>query len=164
MTRRRGFSLVEICVVVMIGVVLLFALLPVALGLLRQQAGLNARSLGIDTWPLLVERLERDAALSSGALVSPPYAAAAFRLQLPPERAEDPEVAWTFGGGQAERTTERRKAGGGVVRATTTWDLPGTLVLDADELAAGRLLLVWDEGSGPEHVALSCGRPTEPAR
>ena len=36
---RRGFSLVEMCVVVMIGVVLLFALLPVAMGLLRQQAG-----------------------------------------------------------------------------------------------------------------------------
>ncbi len=161
---RRGVSLVEMCVVVMIGVVLLFALLPVTLGLLRQEAGLNARSLGIDTWPLLVDRLEADAGRSSGALVSPPFPAAAFRLQLPPERDEDPDVAWTFGDGTAERTTTRKKPGGDVVRATTTWDLPGTLALDADELAAGRLLLVWDDGSGPERVALACGRPTEPAR
>ena len=45
---HRGVSLVEMCVVVLIGVVLLFSLLPVSLGLLRQQAGLTARSLGVD--------------------------------------------------------------------------------------------------------------------
>ncbi len=162
--RRRGFSLVEMCVVVMIGVVLLFALLPVAIGLLRQQAGLNARSLGIDTWPLLVERLGADAGRSSGALVSPPFSSPAFRLHLPPDREEDPDVTWTFGGGTAERTTERKKPDGEVVRATTTWDLPGTLALEPDELEIGRLLLVWDDGSGVEFVALACGRPTEPAR
>lgn len=161
---RRGFSLVEMCVVVMIGLVLLFALLPVALGLLRQQAGLNARSLGIDTWPLLVERLGGDAGRSSGALVSPPFPAAAFRLHLPPERDEDPDVTWTFGDGRAERTTERRKPDGEVVRATTTWDLPGTLALEPGELENGRLLLSWDDGSGAELVAVACGRSTELAR
>ena len=161
---RRGFSLVEMCVVVMIGVVLLFALLPVAMGLLRQQAGLNARSLGIDTWPLLLERLGADAGRSAGALVSPPFASAAFRLRFPPEKEEDPDVTWTFGDGRAERTTERRKPDGEVVRATTTWDLPGTLLLEPDELENGRLLLAWDDGSGPELVALACGRPTENAR
>jgi prepilin-type N-terminal cleavage/methylation domain-containing protein len=161
---RRGFSLVEMCVVVMIGVVLLFALLPVAMGLLRQQAGLSARMLGIDTWPLLVDRLGADAGRCSGALVSPPFPAAAFRLHLPPDRDEDPDVTWTFGDGKAERTTERRKPGGEVVTATTTWDLPGTLALDAGELAEGRLLLAWDDGSGPELLALACGRPTEIAR
>ncbi|MEO8055914.1 MAG: type II secretion system protein [Acidobacteriota bacterium] len=161
---RRGFSLVEMCVVVMIGLVLLFALLPVALGLLRQQAGLNARSLGIDTWPLLVERLGGDAGRSSGALVSPPFPAAAFRLHFPPDRDEDPDVMWTFGNGRVERTTERRKPDGEVVRATTTWDLPGTLALEPEELGNGRLLLAWDDGSGPELVAVACGRPTEPAR
>lgn len=157
-------SLVELCVVVMIGVVLLFALLPVALGLLRQQAGLNARSLGIETWPLLLARLDADAGRSSGALVSPPFPSTVFRLRLPPERDGDPDVTWTFGDGRAERATERRTPGGEDVRATTTWDLPGTLALDPDELAAGRLLLVWDDGSGPERVALSCGRPTERVR
>jgi hypothetical protein len=151
------------CVVVMIGLVLLFALLPVALGLLRQQAGLNARSLGIDTWPLLVERLGGDAGRSSGALVSPPFPAAAFRLHFPPERGEDPDVMWTFGGGRAERTTERRKADGEIVRATTTWDLPGTLTLEPDELENGRLLFAWNDGSGPELLTVACGRPTEPA-
>jgi prepilin-type N-terminal cleavage/methylation domain-containing protein len=161
---RRGFSLVEMCVVVMIGVVLLFALLPVAMGLLRQQAGLNARSLGIDTWPLLVERLGADAGRSSGALVSPPFPSLAFRLRFPPDREDDPDVSWTIGGGRAERTTERKKPDGEVVRATTTWDLPGTLLLDPDELENGRLLLAWDDGSGLELVALACGRPTEPAR
>ena len=161
---RRGFSLVEMCVVVMIGVVLLFALLPVAMGLLRQQAGLNARSLGIDTWPLLVERLGADAGRSSGALVSPPFPSAAFRLRFPPEHEEDPDVTWTFGDGKAERATERRKPDGEIVRATTTWDLPGTLALEPDELENGRLLLAWDDGSGAELVALACGRPTESAR
>ena len=34
---RRGFSLVEMCVVVMIGLVLLFALLPVALELWKHR-------------------------------------------------------------------------------------------------------------------------------
>lgn len=160
----RGVSLMEMCVVVMIGVVLLFALLPVALGLLRQQAGLNARSLGIETWPLLVERLGSDAGRSSGALVSPPFPAATFRLRLPPDRDEDPDVTWTFKDGRAERTSERKRPDGTVVRATTAWDLPGTLALEPDELAEGRLLLVWDDGSGPELVALACGRPTEPAR
>jgi type II secretory pathway pseudopilin PulG len=162
--RGRGFSLVEMCVVVMIGVVLLFALLPVAMGLLRQQAGLNARSLGIDTWPLLVERLSGDAGRSSGALVSPPFASPAFRLQFPPDREEDPDVTWTFAAGKAERTTARKKTDGEVVRATVTWDLPGVLTLDADELANGRLLLAFDDGSGPERVGLACGRPTERAR
>jgi hypothetical protein len=162
--KRRGVSLVEMCVVLMIGLVLLFALLPVSLGLLRQQAGLNARSLGVDTWPLLVERLGSDAARSSGGFVSPPFPAAALRLHLPPGRDEDPDVTWSFADGRAERTVERRKAGGEVVRATTTWDLPGTLSLEPDELAAGRLLFAWDDGSGPELVALACGRPTEPAQ
>jgi type II secretory pathway pseudopilin PulG len=162
--KSRGFSLVEMCVVVMIGVALLFALLPVALGLLRQQAGLNARSLGIDTWPLLVERLSADAARSSGAFVSPPFPSAGFRLQLPPNREEDPDVTWTLAAGTAERTTERKKPDGEVVRATVTWDLPGVLTLDAGELANGRLLLAFDDGSGPELFALACGRPTEPAR
>jgi prepilin-type N-terminal cleavage/methylation domain-containing protein len=161
--RRRGFSLVEMTVVVMIGVVLLFALLPVAMGLLRQQAGLNARSLGLDTWPLLVERLGADAGRSSGALVSPPFPSTAFRLHLPPDREEDPDVTWTVGDGRVERTTERRKSDGEVVRATTTWDLPGSLALDPGELENGRLLLSWDDGSGPELVAFACGRPTEVA-
>jgi hypothetical protein len=162
--RARGVSLVEMCVVVFIGVALLFALLPVALGLLRQQAGLNARSLGIDTWPLLVERLSGDAGRSAGALVSPPFPSAVFRLRLPADREEDPDVTWTFGAGKAKRATERKKRDGGVVRATTTWDLPGTLALDAGELANGRLLLAFEDGSGPELFALVCGRPTERVR
>jgi hypothetical protein len=162
--KARGVSLVELCVVVLIGLALLFALLPVALGLLRQQAGLNARSLGIDTWPLLVERLSGDAGRSSGALVSPPFPAAAFRLHLPPDRDEDPDVTWTFGAGRAERTTERKKPDGDVVRATVAWELPGTLALDGGELANGRLLLAFDDGSGPELFALACGRPTEKIR
>lgn len=148
----------------MIGVVLLFALLPVAVGLLRQQAGLNARSLGIDTWPLLVERLSGDAGRSSGALVSPPFPSPAFRLHFPPDREEDPDVTWSFGAGTVERTTARKKPDGEVVRATVTWDLPGLLTLDGGELAEGRLLLAFDDGSGPELFALACGRPTEKAR
>jgi hypothetical protein len=162
--RARGVSLVELCVVVLIGSALLFALLPIALGLLRQQAGLSAQSLGIDTWPLLVERLSGDAGRSSGALVSPPFPSAAFRLHLPADRGEDPDVTWTFGAGKAERATERKKPDGDLVRVTTTWDLPGTLTLEPGELANGRLLFAFDDGSGPELFALVCGRPTQKAR
>lgn len=161
---RRGFSLVEMSVVVLIGVVLLFALLPVAIGLLRQQAGLGARSLGIDTWPLLVERLTGDAGRSEGALVSPPFPSPAFRLHLPPEHSEDPDVTWTFAPGTAERAVEWRKPDGTLGRTAIAWDLPGRVSLDAGELENGRLLLAFDDGSGPELFALACGRPTERLR
>ena len=162
--KNGGVSLVEMCVVLLIGVVLLFSLLPVSTGLLRQQAGLTARSLGVEAWPLLADRLSGDAARASGALVSPPFPSAAFRLHFPKEHDEDADVTWTFGAGTAERTIERTKEDGTRVTATTTWDLPGALVLDADELENGRLLLAFDDGSGPDLLALSCGRATEQAR
>ncbi len=161
---RRAFSLVEMCVVVLIGVVLLFALLPLAIGLLRQQAGLSARSLGIDTWPLLLERLTGDAGRSSGALVSPPFASPAFRLHLPPERPDDPDVTWSFAPGTAERAVEWKKPDGTFGRTAIAWALPGAVTLDADELGNGRLLLAFDDGSGRELFALACGRPTERLR
>lgn len=162
--RGRGVSLVEMCVVVMIGVSLLFALLPIAIGLLRQQAGLGARSLGVEAWPLLVERLTGDAGRSSGAFVSPPFPSPVFRLHLPAARDGDPDVTWTFGAGKAARATERKRPDGEIVRATVTWDLPGVLALDPDELENGRLLLAFDGGAGPELLALAFGRPTEPVR
>ena len=159
--RIRGFSLVEMCVVVLIGVVLLFSLLPVSLGLLRQQAGLDAKRLSVEMFPLLWERLSADFARASGAAVSPPFAAPAFRLDLTPLREEDPEVSWTVIGSVVARTSVRRKPDGESVAATTSWTLPGRLSLDAEELALGRLLLRWDEGRETELIALACGRPTE---
>ncbi len=161
---RRGFSLVEMSVVVLIGVVLLFALLPVAIGLLRQEAGLGAKTLGIDAWPLLVERLTGDAGRSSGALVSPPFSSPFFRLHLPAGREEDPDVVWTFAPGRAERTVAWRKPDGSLGRTSIAWELPGDVSLDAGELENGRLLLAFDDGSGPELFALTCGRPTERVR
>ena len=161
---RRGFSFVETCVVLLIGVVLLFALLPVAIGLLRQQAGLGAKSLGIDTWPLLVERMTGDAGRSGGALVSPPFPSASFRLHLPPAREEDPDVTWTFAPGTAQRTVAWRRPDGSREETSLAWKLPGTVSLDAAELENGRLLLAFDDGSGTELFALACGRPTEVAR
>jgi len=159
--RIRGFSLVEMCVVVLIGVVLLFSLLPVSLGLLRQQAGLDAKRLSVEMFPLLWERLSADFARASGAAVSPPFPAPAFRLDLTPVREEDPEVSWAVIGSVVARTSARRKPDGEWVAATTSWTLPGRLSLDADELAQGRLLLRWDEGPETELIALACGRPTE---
>jgi type II secretory pathway pseudopilin PulG len=162
--RTRGFSLVEVCVVLFIGVVLLFSLLPVSLGLLRQQAGLDARRLSVEMFPLLWERLSADFARSSSAAVSPPFPSPAFRLDLAPLREEDPEVSWAVHGSKVERTSTRKKADGEVVSATSTWALPGTVSLDSGELANGRLLLQWSEGSRTELIALACGRPTEKAR
>ena len=161
--RRRGFSLVELSVVLLIGVVLLFSLLPLTTGLLRQQAGLDAKRLSVEMFPLLFERLSGDFAHASSVSLSPPFASPAFRLDLTPLREEDPEVSWTVAAGAVSRTNVRRKPDGGAVSATSAWTVSGTLSLDADELANGRLLLRWNDGSGPELLPLLCGRPTEKA-
>jgi hypothetical protein len=161
--RARGFSLAELCVVVLIGVVLLFSLLPVSLGLLRQQAGLDAKRLSVEMFPLLWERLSTDLARASAVAVSPPFPSPAFRLDLVPLREEDPEVSWAMHGSKVERTSTRKKPDGEVVSATSTWTLPGTFSLDPGELANGRLLLRWNEGKETELIALACGRPTEKA-
>jgi len=159
----RAFSLAELCVVVFIGVVLLFSLLPVSLGLLRQQAGLDARRLSVEMFPLLWERLSADFARASAAAVSPPFPSPAFRVDLVPLREEDPEISWSLHGSRVERTSTRRRPDGEVVSATSTWTLPGTFSLDPGELANGRLLLRWSEGGRTELIALACGRPTEKA-
>jgi hypothetical protein len=159
-----GFSLAELCVVVLIGVVLLFSLLPVSLGLLRQQAGLDAKRLSVEMFPLLWERLSADFTRASAVAVSPPFPSPAFRLELVPRREEDPEVSWVLHGSKVERTSTRKKPDGEIVSATSTWTLPGTFSLDPDELANGRLLLRWNEGKETELIALACGRPTEKAR
>jgi prepilin-type N-terminal cleavage/methylation domain-containing protein len=159
--RRRGFSLAELSVVLLIGVVVMFSLLPVTTGLLRQQAGLDAKHLSVEMFPLLFERLSGDFARASSVALSPPFAAPAFRLELTPLREEDPVVSWTVALGVVSRTNTRRNPDGEVVRATSTWKLAGTLSLDADELANGRLMLRWDDGSGAELLPLVCGRPTE---
>jgi len=159
--RRRGFSLVEISVVLLIGVVVLFSLLPISTGLLRQQAGLDAKRLSVEMFPLLWERLSGDFARASSVVLSPPFAAPAFRLDLMPVREEDPEVSWTVSRSVVSRTNVRKKPGGEVVSATSTWTLSGTLSLDADELANGRLMLRWEEGSATELLPLVSGRPTE---
>ena len=165
--RRRsfslGFSLAELCVVVFIGVVLLFSLLPVSLGLLRQQAALDASRLSVEMFPLLWERLSADFARASAAAVSPPFPSPAFRLDLVPLREEDPVVSWAMHGSKVERTSTRKKPGGEIVSATSTWTLPGTFSLDPGELANGRLLLRWTEGKETELIAFVCGRPTEKA-
>jgi prepilin-type N-terminal cleavage/methylation domain-containing protein len=161
--RRRplGFSLVEISVVLFIGAVVMFSLLPVTTGLLRQQAGLDAKRLSAEMFPVLWERLSGDFARAEWVSLSPPFAAPAFRLQLAPARAEDPEVVWVIAGDVVSRTNVRKKPGGETVSATSTWTLAGTLSLDAGELESGRLLLVWNDGSGAELLPLFCGRPTE---
>jgi prepilin-type N-terminal cleavage/methylation domain-containing protein len=159
--RPSGFSLVELSVVLLIGVVVMFSLLPVTTGLLRQQAGLDAKRLSVEMFPLLFDRLSFDLAHASSVALSPPFASPAFRLSLTPRRAEDPEVSWTVVAGVVSRTNVRRKPGGEVVSATSTWTLGGTLALDAEELENGRLLLRWEDGSGTEFLPLICGRPTE---
>jgi hypothetical protein len=161
--RTRGLSLVELCVVMLIGVVLLFSLLPVSMGLLRQQAGLDAKRLSVEMFPLLWERLSADFAHASSAAVSPPFAAPAFRLDLVPLREEDAEISWTVAGGVVARTSVRKKSEEESSTSTTTWTIPGALSLDSDELANGRLLLRWEDGSGRELLPLACGRPTEKA-
>lgn len=163
--RRRGFSLVEITVVLFIGVVVMFSLLPLTARLLRQQAGLNASRLSVEMFPLVYERLSGDLSRASAVALSPPFPARAFRLDLTPLREEDPEISWTVAPGVVSRTNVRKKPDGEVVSATSTWTLSGTLALDAGELENGRLLLRWEDGSGTELgkelLPLLSGRPTE---
>jgi len=63
--------------------------------------------------------------------------------------------------GGDESAAQVLDAEGRIVAATP--QLGGEPLLEPDELEVGRLLLAWDDGTGPELVALACGRPTESA-
>lgn len=150
--RRRGFTLLETTVVLMIGVVVSLSLWPLALDLLRRQQALTARVLTVRTFALLHERLGADFARASSFGVEPALASASFRLTLRPREPQGPDVVWEVGHRTAVRT-ERRTGSGGTVRETVRdWQLDGRLALRRDELPLGRCVLVWDPDGGPSEV------------
>ncbi|HQR46896.1 MAG TPA: type II secretion system protein, partial [Thermoanaerobaculia bacterium] len=81
---RRGFTLLETTVVLMIGVIVSLSLWPLALELLRRQQGLTARVLTVRTFALLHERLGADFAGASSVGVEPLLPGSSFRLTLFP--------------------------------------------------------------------------------
>jgi len=150
--RRRGFTLLETMVVLMIGVVVTLSLWPLALDLLRRQQRLSARVLTVRSFALLYERLGADFARASSLGVEPVIPSAAFRLTLEPREPEEPEVVWDVGPRTAIRTERRTGSDGNVRENARGWSLDGSLSLRRDELLLGRCVLVWEPDGGPAEV------------
>ena len=150
--RRRGFTLLETTVVLMIGVVVSLSLWPLALELLRRQQALTARVLTVRTFALLHDRLRADFFDASFVDVQPVLPSASFRLTLHPRESEGPDVVWNMGHRTAVRTERRTSSGGSVRETERDWQLDGSLVLRRVELAFGRCVLVWEPDGGPPEV------------
>jgi hypothetical protein len=160
---RRGLSLLETVVVLFIGIVLLFSLLPAAIGLLRQQKALTASTLSIETFPLLWERLGRDFSEAAGARVDPAFESPVFRVVLSPIEHGEPGVTWEFRRQTIIRTLVRADAEGRETRNERTWAIEGHFSLLRDEIAFGRWVLRYEPPSGEEEIlAFLVGRPTRP--
>ena len=158
---RRGLSLVEMVVVVLVGIVLIVSLLPAATGLLRQEQALSASVLSIETLPFLVERLEADFARAASAGVESRAEAPSFRIVLSPAAPEDPDVAWSVRGSSVTRVLSRTDAEGQVSRSTRTWQLPGSLALFRGDPPRGRVVLTLSIPRAPDEIlAFAPGRPT----
>jgi type II secretory pathway pseudopilin PulG len=147
--RRGGFSLVETMVVLVIGVMVLLALWPVALDLLRRQERLTANALTVRTFALLDERLEADFGRAASFGVEPAIPSPSFRLTLYPREADAPEVVWDVAFRTARRTERGTEAGGSARERVRSWTLDGTLALRRDELLLGRCVLLWEPDVGP---------------
>jgi prepilin-type N-terminal cleavage/methylation domain-containing protein len=146
--RRRGFSLIETTVVLLIGVVVTLSLWPLALDLLRRQQRLTAGSLTVKTFALLHDRLAADFGRAASYGIEPLIETPSFRLTLAPREPGAPEVIWDVAHRRARRT-ERRTAPDGTLRETSrTWGLDGRLSLERPELLFGRCVLLWEPDGG----------------
>ena len=150
--RRRGFTLVETVVVLMIGVVVTLSLWPLALDLLRRQQRLSAGALTARTFAFLDERLEADFGRAASFGVEPEIPGPSFRLVLRPREAGEPEVLWDVAPRTARRTERRTGSDGNVRERARSWSLDGSLALRRDELPLGRCVLVWEPDGGPPEV------------
>jgi hypothetical protein len=160
---RRGVSLVETVVVLFLGVVLLLSLLPIAIGLLRQESALKASTLNVETFPLLWERLGRDFSEAGGATVSPPFVSPLFRIVLSPPHPGAPEVTWDFRNETIVRTLVSTDDQGRETRNARAWTIEGRFRLLYDELAFERWVLRYSPPRGEEEIfAYFAGRPTRP--
>ncbi|HQR66200.1 MAG TPA: type II secretion system protein [Thermoanaerobaculia bacterium] len=149
---RRGFTLLETTVVLMIGVIVSLSLWPLALELLRRQQGLTARVLTVRTFALLHERLGADFAGASSVGVEPLLPGSSFRLTLFPREPDGPEVVWNLGRRTAVRTERRTGSGGAVRGSAREWQLDGSLSLRRDELLFGRCVIAWEPDVGPAEL------------
>ena len=160
MRRRRGFSLIETTVVLLIGVVVTLSLWPLALDLLRRQQRLTANSLTVKTFALLHDRLAADFARAASWGFEPPLETPSFRLTLAPREPGAPEVIWDVAHRRARRI-ERRTAPDGTLRETArTWGLDGRLSLTRPELLFGRCVLLWEPDAGPAELLAFMPEPS----
>ena len=157
--RRRGFTLLETTVVLMIGVVVTLSLWPLALDLLRRQQRLSARVLTVRTFALLHERLGADFARASSFGVEPVIPSASFRLTLLPREPGGPEVVWDVGLRTAVRTERRTGSDGNAGETARRWGLDGSLSLRRDELPSGRCVVVWEPDDGPTELFAFVAEP-----
>ena len=148
MRRRRGFSLIETTVVLLIGVVVTLSLLPLALDLLRRQQRLTAGSLTVKTFALLHDRLAADFGRAASYGIEPLIETPSFRLTLAPREPGTPEVVWDVAFRTARRTERRTDPDGNVHERARAWSLDGSLALRRDELLLGRCVLVWEPDGG----------------
>ena len=179
MTARRGVSLIETVVVLFIGVVLLFSLLPTSIELLRQQKALNASVLSLETFPLLWERLGRDFSEAAGAMVDPPVESPEFLIFLTPLKPGNPAVTREFRYEKAARTTVRADEQGRETivrtavrtdeegretRSERTWTIEGRFSLMREALVSGRWVFRYERPpKGEEEIlGFALGRPTRP--
>ena len=158
--KRRGFTLLETIVVLMIGVVVTLSLWPLALDLLRRQQRLGASALTVRTFALLDERLEADFDRAASFTVEPLIASPSFRLTLQPREAGGPEVAWNVAFRTARRTERRIDPDGTVRERARSWSLDGTLALLRHELLLGRCVLVWEPDGGPSELLAFVPEPS----
>lgn len=157
---KRGVSLIEMVVVIFIGVVIILSLLPVAIGLIRQQRALSAPMLEVESFPLIWERMRVDFAAASSASVEQP-APNVFLIVLSPQKRRDPEIVWQFQGSRAARQAEWTDEDGQVTTNTRRWTLPGPIDLDREQSTSARTVLRWTPPKGAEEfLAFQAGRAT----
>jgi prepilin-type N-terminal cleavage/methylation domain-containing protein len=150
--RRRGFSLIETTVVLLIGVVVTLSLWPLALDLLRRQQRLSAGTLTVKTFALLHDRLAADFARAASFGIEPLIESPSFRVTLSPREPGDPEVIWDVAHHGARRTERRTARDGSVHETFRTWGLAGRLSLRREELPFGRCVLLWEPDAGPAEL------------
>lgn len=147
---RRGFSLLEVVVVLAITITVLFTALPIVVALLREQKGLAAEVLRGDTLPFLHGRIDRDLGNARDMAFDQDPETGGILISLAPRAEKAPRIVWNFAGTRIER--REVPADGTDGPPPHTWTVAGALSVDPIELYEGRLGLRWFPASGPAEL------------
>lgn len=151
---RRGLSLIEALVVLMIGVIVLLAAFPIAVDLMREGKGLSAELLTGETLPHLHERLSQDLLAAASASLGRPEGKpdGTFQMVLTPPAEVDPLVIYDLATTEVVRTVKSRVPGDTTPSGTRKWQVPGRLDLLPEELLLGRLGFVFKPEKGEDEI------------